>query len=679
MKLKKLILENFRQFYDTQEILLDVTNEKNVVVIHGENGSGKTTILQAFLWCLYEEFNLEFPDKLLNEHIFSTLNEGEKQSVKVTLLLDDRHKEYCITREVVILKQGDRQVQIDKQLNVKVDGKKSDKPQDTINRILHKKLKDYFFFDGERIDKLAQPEYANEIREGIKSIMGIEILEQSINHLKEVKRELTREFQNLNNNNIESPQEKKIKAEIKLEEIINKLESKRIYLNSKEDEKAEIEKRLEEVREIEHLVKQRQELEKTLNKYKKERDEIIGKEKELTTNRAYLAISNKLIQDVSSFLEDKRMKGELPAGIREQFIKDLINKGKCICGRDIFQGDQSYENLLNILNKTINENIENKFIELGGFLTSKINYANKFREILCEILKKKKDNENEIADVLNQIKEIEAKIKEEAPPSSSDLIRKKEEIEEDIKKLNQEIGKLTNEKENIKYDLEKINKEIEQFVAKSREQQVALNRLKLCEKALEYMNSKITALTIDVKNKLSEKVREIFEKIIRKDYYAYINDDFALRIEKNINGKPMPVAKSTGENQVSSLAFISSLIYIARQWEEDNKKDILTGAGVYPLVMDSPFGTLDTEYRDLVSKNIQNLAPQIILFLSKSQWSEEIEKNLKNYINHQFILQYYNPKKEQITKENKFIKIDEQLYELEKESDFEYTEIIRVK
>ena len=41
MKLIKIVLENFRQFYGKQEINLETSDESNVILIHRENGAGK--------------------------------------------------------------------------------------------------------------------------------------------------------------------------------------------------------------------------------------------------------------------------------------------------------------------------------------------------------------------------------------------------------------------------------------------------------------------------------------------------------------------------------------------------------------------------------------------------------------------------------------------------------------
>ena len=71
MKLEKLTLENFRQFYGHQEIIFSGYNDRNVTVIHAENGFGKTTLLNAFLWVLHgSKFltgDFEQKDRLINE------------------------------------------------------------------------------------------------------------------------------------------------------------------------------------------------------------------------------------------------------------------------------------------------------------------------------------------------------------------------------------------------------------------------------------------------------------------------------------------------------------------------------------------------------------------------------------------------------------------------------------
>jgi len=70
MLLKKMNLENFRQFIGTQSIDFSTEPDRNVTIILGENGSGKTTLAQAFTWCLYGD--TDFDDKnVLNKKVWT--------------------------------------------------------------------------------------------------------------------------------------------------------------------------------------------------------------------------------------------------------------------------------------------------------------------------------------------------------------------------------------------------------------------------------------------------------------------------------------------------------------------------------------------------------------------------------------------------------------------------------
>ena len=62
MLIKKLRLKNFRQYIGEQVIEFSTEREKNVTVLIGVNTSGKTTLIRAFEWILYNKN--EFDDKM---------------------------------------------------------------------------------------------------------------------------------------------------------------------------------------------------------------------------------------------------------------------------------------------------------------------------------------------------------------------------------------------------------------------------------------------------------------------------------------------------------------------------------------------------------------------------------------------------------------------------------------
>lgn len=98
MQLKSIKLENFRQFREACMDFAQGDDGRNVTIILGDNGSGKTTFAQAFSWCMYGE--TDFKDKsVLNKQVFKEMRLGEDRTVRVTLCLRHGTADYTLVRE----------------------------------------------------------------------------------------------------------------------------------------------------------------------------------------------------------------------------------------------------------------------------------------------------------------------------------------------------------------------------------------------------------------------------------------------------------------------------------------------------------------------------------------------------------------------------------------------------
>lgn len=163
MLLKSIKLANFRQFLNEEITFASGENGKNVTIILGENGTGKTTFAQAFFWCLYGD--TEFSDKMiLNRLVANRLLSGQNAKVSVELLLRHGENTYTITREQTYTKDISGNI---KGANTVFDILRRDKTGNTttvkptlreseINSILPRELSKYFFFDGERIERMSK-------------------------------------------------------------------------------------------------------------------------------------------------------------------------------------------------------------------------------------------------------------------------------------------------------------------------------------------------------------------------------------------------------------------------------------------------------------------------------------------------------------------------------------------
>jgi DNA sulfur modification protein DndD len=135
-------------------------------------------------------------------------------------------------------------------------------------------------------------------------------------------------------------------------------------------------------------------------------------------------------------------------------------------------------------------------------------------------------------------------------------------------------------------------------------------------------------------------VKETFAEVASKDYEAEITDEFELRIRDRMEDQYLEVEKSRGERQIASLAFIASLTQIARERYLSSSDAEYFSGGIYPIVMDSPFGSLDDEHRREVSRVVPRMAEQVIVLVTDSQWRGPVANELAGIAGPQYYLDF---------------------------------------
>jgi DNA sulfur modification protein DndD len=160
MIIKSIKMENFRQYKGTTTMTFSTDEKKNVTVVIGKNTSGKTTLVHAFYWCLYGKSRFS-NDALLNKELVSSLSMMATKEVAVEVVLVHDGMQFTVTRRTRYKKNSSDDIRAEsKELKVcyldengaTVYLKEVD-TQNTINKILPEELADYFFFDGERINR----------------------------------------------------------------------------------------------------------------------------------------------------------------------------------------------------------------------------------------------------------------------------------------------------------------------------------------------------------------------------------------------------------------------------------------------------------------------------------------------------------------------------------------------
>ena len=189
----KVELHNFGIFHGTHAMaLVNRIGKRNITLVGGLNGRGKTTFHEAILISLYGKQALKYIqenersyDKLLIDHINKHATEKDTY-VSVSLCLDDG-TDICVKRS---WKMNGKKVlqEIEVKKNGVVDKYLGENWNYYIEEILPFGIARFFFFNNEKITQLANDSSFEQIKESIKSAIGVTTIEKAIAHLDEVIR-----------------------------------------------------------------------------------------------------------------------------------------------------------------------------------------------------------------------------------------------------------------------------------------------------------------------------------------------------------------------------------------------------------------------------------------------------------------------------------------------------------
>ena len=686
MKLTSIKLCNFRSFYGTTpEILLAVGDNRNTTIIHGNNGSGKTSLLNAFTWVLYEKFTAAFAstEQLVNKRSIAEAQKGQAVECWVEVAWEHEGKRYRVKRSCRVYK-NDIDFEASKtELRMWVcedDGQwyiPNQNPDNIINQILPASLHQYFFFDGERIEEIVRCDKKAEIAEATKIFLGVEVINRSIRHLGEAKKSLENELKAIGNAETKQLLRKQEKIEQDSERITNRQTEIQKELEYQHTLKKETSNRLLEL----VAAKELQDRWKSLELQKAENQEAFKKNKEalkkIISARGYTVMLSDTTSQFRKIIDDLKQRGELKSGISREFLNDLLKSERCICGADLSIGTAHHKHIQTWLVKAGSSVVEETAIRMAVQVDEIDKQAAAFWEEVDKEQARIKQLRDTISQVENELDNIQDKLRKDTNEEISSLQKRLDEIELNIDELNREQGANQQQVIQLKTELDALAKQISKQQLNEGKQILAQRRIHATQDAIERLTEVKNRQEKQFRLQLEKRVQEIFNLLSVKPYTPKISEKYELTLVEYTAGIEAPVASSTGENQILSLSFITSIMDKVREWSQKRKMMMLPDSSTFPIVMDSPFGSLDETSRRRIAAKIPELANQLIVLVTKTQWRGEVEEEMTEMIGREYVLNYYSSKPDC---EQDYIQLGKERYSLIRQSpnDFEYTEIMEV-
>jgi DNA sulfur modification protein DndD len=657
--IKSIKLHNFRQFAGDNSLLFSTDNLANVSVIMGDNASGKTTLAQAFTWCLYG--NTDFQNKsMLSLSVANNMVFGEVEETHVEIELIQKEREYRILTKQKYKKDDNGKVvnstQVVRSVTYKTEAGQTELIPETktdfrINEILPRELSRYFFFDGERIDKMSKEirqGKSKEFSEAVKGLLGLSAYKAALEHLN--GRSSSSVIRNYNSS-FDSKSDSKIAQLMSdIENLDNEIDKINTRLGEIDEQKDFATDKCKELREIIIKNEEGEKLQQDYDRYQEklkilERNNIETKGQILKsfTGNAQRFFSIKIIFNILQLLSNNEKLDKGIPDIHKRTIDFLIKRGYCICGTKLEDDSEAHRALMDILNyippnsigSSINqfvrecglsseagfslfENVENNF----RFLR---NYDNEYFEIEENIkaLKQKLENIKDISQYQRDLTIYESQIRKLDSVPDAHLIRKS----------NLESEKTHKETERDQLALrDENNKNIETYRA------YAQYTYSILEKEYAEKEKK-------TRETLEQEINEIFNNIFNGGISLELDDTYHISIK--INETFDDSDTSTGQNFTVIFAFISGIIKMAKTM---NIKEMVS-TEPYPLVMDAPLSSFDKKRIEKICNTLPEIAEQIIIFIKDTD-GEYAEKYMTNKIGKRYELEKIN-EIETIIRENK--------------------------
>ena len=624
MKISRLKLHNFGVYAADNEF--GFRSDKPVVLIGGMNGRGKTTFLEAVLLALYGKNSFAYLEstyksygRYLNAHV-NRADQSMQTYVELEFDLDESN--YIVRRAW----RGD-QKRTDENITVFKDGEKNDFLTQNwamfIENVLPSGLSNFFFFDGEKIASIAEDDTSEQMKESIKSMLGISKLDHLENDLNRIIKQLGKETtSDKDMKQLESLKEKRNEARKSLEELDHDIS----------DTRDRIEKTTKKLEELENqyiavggdIIKNRQEL------YTK-RLSLKTQEQQNAYKLVEAAASDLPLLMVSDLLKNAAKEAEKENNQRH--LRQTINKvGQMYSQYDAKSDD--IEKFLDYLESSVDTSNCKPIYNLSD--ASLIHLKNLLE---MQIITDKAETQAALKQksmIIKKLNEIDSYLSVEINEKEiNEIYAKIKDTEQTKRALELQLEKVLASRSSKNGEALHSNTEFSKFV------ESILDKLEMnddADRIMKYANQAIKIIQVykvrlqELKlGRLAQTMTNCYKRLANKKNMIQeisMNTTTLDLIYYNAEGEMVDKSSlSAGEKQLMVVSLLWSLAICS-------KKKL-------PVIIDTPLARLDSDHRSsLVTSYFPNASEQTIILSTDSEIDKHYYDMMADYIGDEYTLLY---------------------------------------
>ncbi len=631
MIIKRLTMHNFGVYASTNTF--DFSGKKPIVLIGGLNGRGKTTFLNAVLLALYGANSFAYRESTFKSYgqylrSFVNLSDGSKQTyVEMEMQLNNSSKDiYVVRREWNALGK----IKTSEKITVYKNGEYSDFLTGNwtmfVENILPSALSNFFFFDGEKIAELAVDNTDSQLKESIRAMLGISVLDTLNTDLRRNIRKLQKQNSSWKESaEVEKLRDARDRAKQKLEEAEQEISAKELELKRLtellEKKKAEyaagggdvVEKKEMLLREKTELSTKLEQNEETLRTLAASELPMIlvrdlldhaaeqgEREQNAVVKRQAAEYVNSLFEAYQKDHGKKKAVSDFINFLHEETEDDNTEPVYALSERGLFQAK---ELTANVLRKRASEGAQ--AIDLQQTYNDKINEIDNYLSIDID--------EEKIQEIYADIRVTEQKIKDcnsdlvileqKRSSANGDFMRASSEFNKNIGALLEGMEADDDNKRDLKYS-EMASHVLQEFSVRLQQRKIGV---------------------------LGETITDCYKQLANKKNLIdqIVMDPVTLDIQYlNKDGNPVEkTALSAGEKQLMVISILWALA-------KCSKKKL-------PVIIDTPLSRMDSNHRKaLIQVYFPQASEQTIILSTDSEIDEEYYRLMKKNIGDEFTLNY---------------------------------------
>lgn len=628
MLINSLVLYNVGIFQGAHTLELTCRDGKNIILIGGLNGRGKTTILEAVLFALYGKRICSLTDGNWNfeQYLDKLGNCYAEDGVSYVELLfqvdeEEREQSYKIRRE---WNRGDTKVRNKVWKDEAEDAMLATNWDMFIEDILPIAVAPFFFFDGEKISELATSGNDRNLMESVKNLLGLNILEQAMRDLKVVLKN--------NQNNI------------KIADYKNELSGLQAQLADIRQETGQLESEKSDCEEM--ITRKSNNLNSLDAEFSAAGGNLFEQRTELKNRKQQL--------DMELQVQYEKLLGMASGDMPLYLVKDLLRQIEKKAELEKKENDEEvvlrrlplmFDNYRKV-EKNIDFDMDKflKFIERERqYVECNYKLTDESYIRLKTIEAKEMDKRQELKSAMDHIRRCRRELEEINNQLEIDLndsaiqknYRKVKELTAELAVLQERLSKINLNLDEKQSQLERLENEEHKLLDKAASE---LDEMDDTRRIIEYAEKELRVLQIykarlqeQKAKRLSETITDCFKVIISKrDLMNRIELDSQMTTFAYYDAQMNQIRKETlsaGEQQLLVIA-------------------ILWGLGIcsdkkLPVVIDTPLGRLDSYHREMLIKNyFPKASKQMIILSTDREITSEDYEILKESICKEYTLVY---------------------------------------